>query len=60
MLITIEFAHFHIMYFLVIKTITFGPARNSHTRWVYFILGRALLADGTRLFAPAKALVSYQ
>jgi len=34
-LITIEFSRFHTMYFPVIKTITSGPARNSHTRWVY-------------------------
>jgi len=35
MLLTIEFSRFRIVYLLVRKTITSGPARNFHTRWVY-------------------------
>jgi len=34
MLITIEFSRFCIMYLLAGKTITSGPARNSHTHGV--------------------------
>jgi len=33
-LLSIEFSRFRIMYILNQKTITSGPARNFHTRWV--------------------------
>jgi len=33
-LVVTEFSRFRIMYFLVRKTITSGPARNFHTQWV--------------------------
>jgi len=34
-LITIEFTRLRIMYLLIRKIITSGPARNSHPRWEY-------------------------
>jgi len=37
-LIAIEFSRFRVMYILNQKTITSGPARNSHTRWVYILI----------------------
>jgi len=37
-MLPMEFSRFRIMYILNQKTITSGPARNFHTRWVYFFM----------------------
>jgi len=38
MLITVEFSRFHIVYLLILKCFTIGPAGNYHTLWVYIAI----------------------
>jgi|GEM_PF-5633312 len=47
-LVTIEFSRLRIMYLLIRKTITSGPARNFHTRWVYSVIQKTFTLGPAR------------